>query len=91
MEMHRFALRVPVGLWVELRVAAGRNRRSVNSEIVWRLSERRDIAAGRSEASELAGPAESAQLGAAVQGAPARRSESSPSFRPDFGSRLKEK
>jgi hypothetical protein len=67
-----------------LVAAAGRNRRSVNSEIVWRLSER---AVEKAE-------------GSAVEVRP--RSESSPdfggfrgmgekSFKPDFGSRLKEK
>jgi hypothetical protein len=78
-----------VDIWDEVRLAAKANRRSVNQEIVWRLSERRNIAAGRSEASELAGPAESARLGAAEKGASFRRSESSPAFKPDFGSRLK--
>jgi hypothetical protein len=40
MEMHSYALRVPVDVWVELKAAARVNRRSVNQEIVWRLSER---------------------------------------------------
>jgi hypothetical protein len=84
MGVHKYALRVPDDLWVELVAAAGRSRRSVNQEIVWRLSER---AVEKAE-------------GSAVEVRP--RSESSPdfekfrgmgekSFKPDFGSRLKEK
>jgi hypothetical protein len=81
MKMHSYALRVPWDVWVEVSATARLNRRSVNQEIVWRLSERRDIAADRPEASGLVGPAESARMGAAEKGASARRSES---FRPDF-------
>jgi hypothetical protein len=40
MEMHSYALRVPREIWEEVRSAAKANRRSVNQEIVWRLSER---------------------------------------------------
>jgi hypothetical protein len=67
-------------VWVEVRAAAKLNRRSVNQEIVWRLSERGVIPTDRPEASALVGE----RLGAS-----APRSESSPGFKPDFGSRLK--
>ena len=38
MSEHRYALRVPDELWVEIARSASLNRRSINSEIVWRLS-----------------------------------------------------
>jgi hypothetical protein len=39
MSAHKYLLRVPEDIWLEVRAAAVRNRRSVNQEIVWRLSE----------------------------------------------------
>jgi hypothetical protein len=55
MEMHSYALRVPKDVWEELKAAAKLNRRSVNQESVWRLSERGSGSDARS-ASDAWGP-----------------------------------
>jgi hypothetical protein len=71
MEMHSYALRVPKDIWEEVRLAAKVNRRSVNQEIVWRLSERGGFGRDGTPAG-----------GSPSVGPP--RSEGSPGFRPDF-------
>lgn len=78
MDEHKYALRVPRVLWDEIVVAAGRARRSINSEIVWRLSQ---AAEGGLSERELP------PVGA--EGSHPRRlagsgSRSESSFRPDF-------
>jgi hypothetical protein len=38
MSEHKYPLRVPSAVWEELKASAAANRRSVNSEILWRVS-----------------------------------------------------
>jgi hypothetical protein len=60
-----------VDIWLEVKAAAVANRRSVNQEIVWRLSERGGL-----------GP-DGAPAGGSPSVGPSR-SEGSPAFKPDF-------
>jgi hypothetical protein len=79
MSAHKYLLRVPEDVWVEVRAAAVANRRSVNQEIVWRLSERGPGFAGAASASSDLPATRMPELDRVDP-----RSESRPSFRPDF-------
>jgi hypothetical protein len=81
MAAHKYALRVPQELWVELVAAAGRNRRSVNQEIVWRLSERGERVTSRRIPEGTADPHVAMPPSAPRS---ENRYEPDPAFRPDF-------
>jgi hypothetical protein len=81
MSVHKYALRVPESLWGELVVSARRNGRSVNGEIVWRLSDRTEGATGGVPITSDDGMI--GLSGGRVESTPVR-SESRRSVQPDF-------
>jgi hypothetical protein len=86
MKMHAYALRVPEDIWEQVKAAARLNRRSVNQEIVWRLSERDERA--RDVSLEGSSPRAGTGVAGVNEGElttpDPNRASRSESFRPDF-------
>lgn len=78
---HKYALRLPEELWRSVSIAASLNRRSVNSEIVWRLSQPIPQAVARGVSQDLA---ERNGFEVPSLRPPETKPPKSRSFRPDF-------
>jgi hypothetical protein len=91
MQMKKVLLRVPEAVHDELKAAAYRNRRSVNSEILFRISEAVRVGDPDLGVRLTSGPWEPDVVLPSYAVPVPRPSADRSSFKPDFGSRLKEK
>jgi hypothetical protein len=89
MGVHKYALRVPDELWVELEAAAKANHRSVNQEIVWRLRQPGAAAVAGEVAVGLAPMVAAMDESLRRAGVDPAFVAGRPKFKPDFGGRLK--